>query len=112
MYHDRAKETTTTVGTGNVTLAGAVTGFVSLNTAIGVGPSFPYTITDNTDWEVGQGYLSGTTTLVRNLVYASSNADTLVSFAAGSKDVFITIPAKEATTKGISYAARVGMAMP
>lgn len=112
MYRDRVKETTTTTGTGNVTLAGAVTGFQSFNTAFTVGPGFYYTITDNTDWEIGQGHLSASTTLVRDIVYESSNSDALVNFAAGSKDVFCTFPAVEAKTSGIGLAKMLGLAMP
>lgn len=112
MYRDRVKETTTSTGTGAVTLAGASTGFQSFNTAFSIGPGFYYTITDNTDWEVGQGHLSGTTTLVRDIVYASSNANAQVNFAAGPKDVFCTFPANEAKTTGIGMAKMLGLAMP
>ena len=34
---DRVKETTTTTGTGSISLAGAVTGYVSFSSAIGNG---------------------------------------------------------------------------
>lgn len=112
MYRDRVKETTTTTGTGAVTLAGASTGFQSFNTAFAVGPGFYYTITDNTDWEVGLGHLSASTTLVRDTVMASSNANALVNFAAGSKDVYNTFPANEAKTTGIGMAKMLGLAMP
>jgi hypothetical protein len=94
-FADRVKDSTTTTGTGNVTLSGtAPTGFQSFNTAFGVGPIFNYVIVGSSgEWEVGIGSLSGATTLVRSTVLASSNSNALVSFSAGTKEVFCTIPA-------------------
>lgn len=92
---DRVKETTTTGGTGTVTLAGAVAGFQSF-AAVGNGNSTYYTIVDSTNntWEVGVGtYTSSGTTLSRDTVLASSNSGSLVPFAAVEKDVFVTYPA-------------------
>jgi hypothetical protein len=51
---DRVQETTTTTGTGAVTLDGAETGFQGFD-AVGSGNETYYTITDGTDWEVGVG---------------------------------------------------------
>lgn len=92
---DRVKETTTTTGTGTVTLAGAASGFQSF-AAVGNGNTTYYTIADQTgtNWEVGIGtYTSSGTTLSRDTVLASSNSGSLVSFGAGTKDVFVTYPA-------------------
>ena len=93
---DRVKETTTTTGTGTVTLLGASTGFQSF-AAIGNGNTTYYTIAGQTgsEWEVGIGtYTSSGTTLARTTVIASSNSGSLVSFSAGTKDVFVTYPAE------------------
>ena len=100
MHRDRVKETSTTTGTGNVTLAGAATGFETFNTAFGVGPFFNYAIQlqSGSEWEVGIGHLSGSTTLVRDQVEQSSNSDALVSFSAGTKDVFCTYGGRSART--------------
>jgi hypothetical protein len=94
-YDDRVKETATTTGTGDITLAGAVAQFQSFNSAIGTNKPLEYAIVGQTgtEWEVGEGYLSGSTTLVRRRVYASSNSDALVNFSAGIKDVFCTLGA-------------------
>jgi len=95
---DRVQETTTTTGTGTVTLAGAVTGYQSFS-AIGNTNTTYYTITDPAtgDWEVGIGtYTTSGTTLSRTTVLASSNAGSLVSFGAGNKFVFSTYPAGKA----------------
>lgn len=92
---DRVKETTTTTGTGTVTLLGASTGFQSFS-AIGNTNTTYYTIASQTgnEWEVGVGtYTSSGTTLSRDTVLASSNSGSLVSFSAGTKDVFVTYPA-------------------
>lgn len=91
---DRVKETTTTTGTGTVTLAGAVTGFQSFS-AIGDANTTYYTIAGQTtsEWEVGIGtYTSSGTTLSRTIVLSSSNSGSLVNFSAGTKDVFVTYP--------------------
>lgn len=95
---DRVKETTTTTGTGTVTLAGAVSGFQGFS-AIGDGNSTYYVISDpaSGDWEVGVGtYTSSGTTLSRTTILSSSNAGSAVSFAAGTKDVFVSYPSSRA----------------
>lgn len=109
---DRVKETTTTTGTGTVSLGGASTGFQAFSTAFLTGEVVYYTITDGTNWEVGYGTLTSGTpwTLSRSTVLSSSNAGALVSFGAGSKDVFNTFPAHIAAQAGLArkYAARHG----
>lgn len=95
---DRVKETTTSTGTGTITLAGAATGFQSF-AAIGNGNSTYYAIAGQgtSEWEVGIGtYTSAGTTLSRTTVLASSNAGSLVSFSAGTKDVIVTQPSERA----------------
>ncbi len=93
---DRVKETTTTAGTGTVTLDGASTGYQSF-AAIGNSNTTYYTIAgqSSSEWEVGIGtYNSSGTTLARTTVISSSNAGALVNFSAGTKDVFVTYPAE------------------
>jgi len=93
---DRIQETTTTTGTGTVTLLGAVQGYQSFS-AVGNANTTYYTITDETSWEVGLGtYTSSGTTLSRTTVLGSSNSGNLVNFSAGTKNVFVTYPASEA----------------
>lgn len=96
---DRVKETTTTTGTGTVTLLGASAGFQSF-AAVGNANTTYYTIAaqTGTEWEVGIGtYTSSGTTLSRTTVFSSSNSGSLVNFSAGSKDVFVAYPAELAT---------------
>jgi len=93
---DRVQETTTTTGTGTVTLAGAVTGFQSFS-VIGDANTTYYAIAGGSEFEVGIGtYTSLGTTLSRTTVLESSNAGALVNFSAGTKSVFCTYPAEKA----------------
>lgn len=97
-FADRVKETSTTAGTGTLTLAGAMYGFQSF-AAIGNGNTTYYSIYDNStgDWEVGIGtYTASGTTLSRTTVLASSTGGTLVSFSSASKEVFVTYPSERA----------------
>lgn len=99
---DRVKETTTTTGTGNVTLAGAVSQFKAFSAVCANGDTFHYAIVGQTgtEWEVGLGtYVSATPAVNRTTVLASSNSNAAVSFSAGTKDVFITIAADTVVSK-------------
>lgn len=92
---DRVRQSTTSTGTGTITLSGAVSGFQTF-AVIGNGNTTYYTIVDSGTgaWEVGIGtYTAVGTTLSRTTVLASSNSNSLVNFAAGTKDVFVTYPA-------------------
>ena len=92
---DRVQETSTTTGTGTITLAGAVSGFQSFS-AIGNANTTYYAIVGGTEWEVGLGtYTSSGTTLSRDTILESSNGGTAVNFSAGTKNVFVTYPAEE-----------------
>jgi hypothetical protein len=97
---DRVKETSTTAGTGTLTLAGASAGFQSF-AVIGDGNTTYYTIVDSVanTWEVGIGtYTASGTTLARNTVLSnSSGTTTQINFAANAKDVFVTYPASKST---------------
>jgi len=106
---DRVKETTTTTGTGTITLGGAATGFRTFSSAFSNGDSVYYCIqvAGGADWEVGIGTFSSTT-LTRDIVLTSSNSNALVSFSAGSKDVFVTMPARDFfQTMGIEIAMNI-----
>jgi hypothetical protein len=101
---DRVKETTTSTGTGTITLAGAVLGYQSF-AAIGNTNVTYYAIVDtnNGDWEVGYGtYTSSGTTLSRTSVLASSTGGALIDFAAGTKEVICTYPAEKALYEQVS----------
>jgi microcystin-dependent protein len=95
---DRVQETSTTAGTGTLTLNGAVLGFQSF-AAIGNGNTTYYAVSDpiTGDWEAGIGtYTASGTTLSRDTVLSSSNGGSLVTFAASAKNVFCTYPSERA----------------
>jgi hypothetical protein len=90
---DRVKETTTTTGTGNIALLGASASFRPFSAVCANNDTVNYCIQDvpNNAFETGIGtWLTGNT-LVRTTVIASSNSGALVSFAAGTKDVFLMV---------------------
>lgn len=93
---DRVQETTTSTGTGTITLAGAVSGFQSFS-VVGDGNTTFYTIAGGTEFEVGIGtYTASGTTLSRDSILESSNSGSAVNFSAGTKNVFVTYPAERA----------------
>jgi hypothetical protein len=111
---DRVKETTTTNGTGTITLAGAATGFQSFS-AVGDGNATYYCIAHTTasEWEVGVGtYTSSGTTLSRDTVLSSSSGTSKVSFSAGTKNVFVTFPAEITVAQGLSRALAINCILP
>jgi hypothetical protein len=117
IFADRVQDTTTTTGTGNITLSGtAPSGFKDFNTAFGTDVEFYYVIEGvGTEWEVGLGVLTASTTLVRTTVLASSNSNALVSFSAGTKTVFNTFPAQAGNSMksyGVILAEVNGVVMP
>jgi len=99
VINNRVRETTSTTGTGAVTLGGAVGGFQSFSAGIGNSNTTYYAISINSEseWEVGLGTLNGdSSTLTRTTVLESSNSDSAVDFSAGSKEVFCTLPSEKA----------------
>ena len=90
---NRAKMSTSTTGTGTITLGSAETGYQSFADA-GVADSdvVRYVIEDGDDWEIGSGtYTASGTTLTRT-VDESSNSDAALNLT-GSAVVFITAAA-------------------
>ena len=99
---DRVKETTTTTGTGTITLAGAVTGYQAFS-VIGNGSTTYYVIEDanGTDWEVGIGtYTLSGTTLARTDVLASTNSNNEINLSSGTHTVFCGYPAGKSVHVG------------
>lgn len=96
---DRVLETTSSTGTGTITLGGALTGYQSFS-VIGDGNTTYYTIAGGTEWEVGIGtYTASGATLSRDTVLESSNGGSLVNFSSGTKNVFVTYPAEKSVYK-------------
>lgn len=102
MLDNRVQETTTTTGTGTISLLGAPAGKVTFANAphIGNGGQSFYCITNGgSEWEAGisPAVTSGSPdTLARsagNVIAGSSGAGVLVNFSAGTKTVFNSLPA-------------------
>ena len=109
-FADRVRDTTATTGNGSIALSGvAPTGFQTFANAFAVNDPIYYCINGGTKWEVGRGYLSNATTLVRDQILDSSNAGALVIFSAGTKSVFCTLPADEIADMGTVIAASARM---
>jgi len=91
---DRVKETTATVGTGSITLAGAAANFRTFASVLAISDTCYYAIVSQSGlfWEIGVGTLASATGLARTTVTASSNANALVSLT-GASDIFLTAPA-------------------
>ena len=98
---DRVKETTTTTGTGTITLGGAVTGFRTFSSVLSDNDTTYYAIVGDTQFEVGLGTYSSNT-LARTTVLSSSNSNSAVSFSTGTKNVFITQPSGKAVFEDAS----------
>ena len=97
VINDRVKETSTTTGTGDITLAGvpAGQGNVTFSSGIGVGNTTYYCIFEQgtNTFEIGLGTLSGSTTLERTTVINNSSGNTSKISFSGTLDVFVTMPA-------------------
>lgn len=82
---DRVKETAASPGSGQVTLGGAVGGFIAFSAIASManGDTVYYCIYDGlAAWEVGLGtYVTSGNKLTRTTVYASSNSGSAVTFA-------------------------------
>jgi hypothetical protein len=111
---DRVKETSVSTGTGAIALDGATGAYQAFST-IGNGNTTYYCIAGQTtgEWEVGIGtYTTATDTLSRDTILSSSNSNTIVTFSAGTKDVFITYPSEKGVWVDASgnsnYAATIG----
>jgi len=105
VVYDRVQETTTTTGTGTITLAGAVSGFQSF-AVVGNGNTTFYCITSGTAWEVGIGtYTSSGTTLARTTVLSNSLGTTANISLTGTSTVFCTYPASKSVNQDTTNTA-------
>ena len=92
---DRIKQATLSSGTGVVSFSGSEAGYLPFSQVLSDNQKTYYVIEDNTnsEFEVGLGTYSGST-LSRDVVYASTNSNNLVSFSGNNNTfAFITYPA-------------------
>lgn len=107
IIEDCVVETSTTTGTGNFTLAGAVVGYRTFASVCATGDLIYYLIEaidangDRTgEWEAGLGTYSAANTLTRTTVTDSSNAGAAVNFAAGTKRVMLSLTSTQYKFRG------------
>lgn len=103
VYPLRAKMTTTTTGTGTITLGSAVSGYQSFSDAgLADGDYIKYTIEDaNGNWEVGTGYVnitSGTLTRSSTHVDDSSSGGSAIDLS-GDAVVYATTSHHEVASR-------------
>jgi len=90
---DRVLDTSTTTGTGPVTVSGtSPAGYRTFSAVMSIGDTCYYSIQSQTanEWEVGLGTYSSLNTLTRTTIYLSSNSNSAVIFTSGTKNVFTT----------------------
>jgi hypothetical protein len=96
---DRVKETSTSLGSGDIVLNGPYGAFQTFASSIGDGDNTYYTIENNSRWEVGQGTFDGlTNSLSRDIVFDSSEGGEKINLE-GVSTVFCTLPASKAFLK-------------
>ena len=107
---DRVRDTSTTTGTGNITVSGsAPLGYRTFSTVLSVSDTFYYCIQgqSTSEWEVGLGTYSSANVFARTTVLSSSASGSAVSFSSGTKDVFITLAADKTLQIGPSSSVTV-----
>lgn len=95
-YADRVADTTATTGSGTLSLdESPPSGYQAFASGLTSGDTVQFCTTDGTDWEVAEGvFTTGTPdTLTRATILDSSTGSAIV-WGAGSKDVFVVMPAK------------------
>lgn len=110
VMRDRVRVTSTSTGSGDMTGLSTVAGYQSFAFAA-PGDSVPYAIVcaDTGEWEVGLGSYAANT-LTRVAILSSSNSDLRVTFGAGTKDIFCTMPAVLAmTTNGGAFTSPISV---
>ena len=92
---NRAKMSTSTSGTGTITLGSASSGYQSFADAgVADGDVVRYVIEDGTAWEVGYGTYTASGTTLSRTVMESSNSDNAINLS-GSATVFVGAAAED-----------------
>ena len=99
---DRVKQKSTSTGTGNFELSSSVAGFKDFADVYADQDVLFYCINDGTNFEIGSGiFNSGATpTIQRNVFYSSASDNSIIDFAAGTKEIFVTYPATHSVSIG------------
>lgn len=94
---NRVKETSSTSGSGVITLAGASDGYQAFSSVLSSGDSTYYTITNANNWEVGIGTYQNST-LSRDTILSSSNSDNPINLVSQST-IFVAYPSEKSVYK-------------
>lgn len=99
--HDRVKETSTSVGTGDFGLQGAVRSFKSFTDAFSDLDVIFYAIIDRDNFEIGSGVFhaadaESSYAKIERFPFSSNNNNQKINFGAGIKEIFATYPATNA----------------
>lgn len=111
-YYDRIKETSTTTGTGDLILAGAVSQFQTFASRYSNGDNFYYCIADQvgTSWETGVGtFNSGANSISRTAVLESTNSNSAVNFTSASLFIFTVYAASAYVSSNIASGSAVSL---
>jgi len=101
------QESTTTTGTGDITLAGASEDGRTFTSQFDTDEPLYYYIDDRAgNWEFGIGHLSGASTLVRESLTDSSTGS-LINFGAGTKQVFNGYPSASVVKPKLQSGRRI-----
>jgi hypothetical protein len=104
---DRVKETTTSVGTGSITLGGvSAVGLQTFVAGAGNGETVPYLIDDGAgNWELTWGTIaSGPPDTITRGTLIGSSTGSRITFGAGTKTVALVLPAELTLWPGVSPA--------
>ena len=96
VWADRVADTSVTTGSSNVTVSGTPpAGFQTFSAVCSSGATFYGGIADQSgsDWEVGLYSYNGSNTVGRVQITESSNSGSAVNFPAGTKNVWMGLPA-------------------
>lgn len=99
------KETSTTTGTGNYTLAGAVTDFIAFSAVCANNDYVPYIARMGAAYEEGYGQWQTGGILVRVAITRSSNGNAAVNWGAGTKYIAIAEGVDNTVTRTRALAA-------
>jgi len=87
------RETSSTTGTGDRSLAGAISGYLAVSVGLSDQDTTWARISLGSDFEEGlYTYNSGANSLTPTTIYRSTNSNSAVNFGAGTKDVAIILP--------------------
>lgn len=101
-YTNNVGSTTNSTGQNDFNLI-ALSGYTSFSSYDG--EYIPYYVRQDNDvnnWEYGLGLVTGTT-LIRSIIYNSSNNNAKVNFSSGSKTIYSTINAERINRGGYNY---------